>query len=96
MVHEILGQGHESARTAEDIAKQLGITSREVRRAINAERREVVILNLQDGEGYFIPTEKEEDLVVRWVRQEESRLKKHALALRAGRRAVKGGTINAR
>lgn len=77
--------GHDNAADANTLARWLGVTPRDVRREINKARKDMVILNMQDGYGYFIPTAEENYLVERWVKQEESRLKKHALALRGAR-----------
>ena len=86
---DFIPYGKENAKTAEELADTIGTSEREVRRMINEARRENVVLNMQDGNGYFRPTEKEKDLAERWLKQEESRLKLHALALRAVRRSLK-------
>lgn len=77
--------GYRNGITSSELAAHIGATAREVRKLISEARQETVILNMQDGTGYFRPDEGEDDLVDRWLLQEESRLKQHALALRAAR-----------
>lgn len=84
-------KGHMNAKTDIELAGELNIPKRQIRRLISEARRTTIILNMQDGKGYFIPTKKEKDLCEDWLMQEESRLKKHALSLRAVRRFVKEG-----
>lgn len=88
-IKKYIGIGQENARTAEEISKMCGLTPRVVRELISKERRETCILNMQDGQGYFIPTKKEIELVAQWKNQEESRLKQIALALRSARKIIK-------
>lgn len=89
MITDYIPYGHDNAITAPELSRITGTPERDIRREINLVRRETVILNMQDGKGYFQPTPEENSLVEDWVKQEESRLKVHALALRAGRRRVK-------
>lgn len=84
-------KGHKNAKTDTELAGELNIPKRQIRRLISEARRKTIILNMQDGRGYFIPTEKEKDLCRDWLLQEESRLKRHALSLRAVRQFVKEG-----
>lgn len=83
--------GHDNGATEYDLAKWTGLTPRAVRIAISKARYKTVILNMQDGRGYFRPAEdrSEDYMISEWVRQEESRLKKHASALHAAREFVK-------
>lgn len=89
MIKDYLLKGHDNARTLAELEELTGKPGRIIRRQINEERRETIILNMQDGSGYFLPDASEADLVRRWVKQEESRLKLHALSLRAGRKAIR-------
>ena len=55
-----------------------------------SDRRNTVILNLSNGKGYFQPIQGEEDdLVVKYFKQEDSRLKRIGWSLLATRRRVK-------
>lgn len=89
IVNYLIPVGQENAVTLEELARAVGTDKRCVRDAISQLRREFVILNMQDGNGYFKPSPDEIELTKRWVKQEESRMKKLALSLRAGRKAVK-------
>lgn len=84
-------KGHKKAKTSSILAYELGIPEREVRNLISKARQTTIILNMQDGMGYFIPTVKDRDLCERWLKQEESRLKKHALSLRSVRKLMREG-----
>lgn len=90
-IAEKIPLGHKNAKTDTELAGELNIPKRQVRRLISEARQKTIILNMQDGRGYFIPTEKEKDLCRDWLLQEESRLKRHALSLRAVRQFVKEG-----
>lgn len=78
--------GHENGITQEKLAKKLGVSERDVRRAITNAREHEVILNLKDGKGYFIPTEKEEGLILIWLRQEEAHQRTHLATLKGARK----------
>jgi predicted DNA-binding transcriptional regulator YafY len=84
-------KGHKNAKTDIELAGELNIPKRQIRRLISEARRTNIILNMQDGKGYFIPTQKEKELCKDWLMQEESRLKRHALSLRAVRKFIKEG-----
>lgn len=84
-------KGHKNAKTDFELAMETGIPARQIRRLISEARRTTIILNMQDGAGYFIPTVKDRDLCERWLKQEESRLKKHALSLRSVRKLMREG-----
>lgn len=89
-IEDYIPEGKENAARASDIARWTGLDERSVREAISKSRRKIIILNFQDRNGYFIPTQDEMPLVADWLKQEESRLKKHALSLRAAREYVRG------
>lgn len=59
-----LGTGKKNAKTEQELATSMGMTPLETRRAIHAARTKdrVVICNLLDGTGYFIPETDEERL----------------------------------
>ena len=83
--------GHENAITAEQISAYTGLSLRKVRDYIAEARHKVVILNMQDGCGYFLPDEDEGELVRCWVAQEEARLKSIGWSLKAARKKVREG-----
>ena len=64
-------------------------SSREIRLLISQARRHTVVLNLQDGNGYFRPTDEEINLVERFKQQEQSRAKKIFWSLRGCNEFIK-------
>jgi hypothetical protein len=68
--------GEENAISREDLKQITGLTDRQMRKKIEIARETTPILNFQGGKGYFIPTETEQHLVIRWIRQEVSRRRK--------------------
>lgn len=82
--------GKDNAISRKKLEKVTGLSDRDIREEIAMARRNTVILNLSNGQGYFQPIEgKEDDLVVRYFKQEESRLKRIGWSLLATRRRVK-------
>lgn len=82
--------GRENAITRSNLCKVSELDDRVVRERIGQLRRDNVILNLQDGSGYFRPLLPDEsELVERFVKQETKRLKSIGWSLKAARRAVK-------
>lgn len=75
--------GQENARTASEIARVTGLTEREVRRKISKARPDTIILNFQDRNGYFQPTNDEEYLIEHWYMQENHRNIEHRETLKA-------------
>ena len=82
--------GKENAISRQQLERVTGLSDRDVREAISLARRNTVILNLSIGKGYFQPIQGEEDdLVVKYFKQEDSRLKRIGWSLLATRRRVK-------
>jgi hypothetical protein len=81
--------GYENAITRAELRTLTGLPDRKVRDMIFQARRETPILNLQDGKGYFKPTEDERELVERYLKQEESRFKTIAWTLHSAREFLK-------
>lgn len=82
--------GKENAISRQQLERVTGLSDRDVREAISLARRNMVILNLSNGKGYFQPIQGEEDdLVVKYFKQEDSRLKRIGWSLLATRRRVK-------
>lgn len=80
-------KGKENAITRKDLCKITGLSDRNVRERISQARRETVIINLQNGNGYYQPTEAAE--IEQFVRQETARLKSIGWSLKAARNALK-------
>lgn len=83
---QVIPVGHENAVTGRRLAQMLGIKQRDVRRLISKARKDHVIINLQDGEGYFLPDTNETCHVHRWFNQESSRLRELDESLRGARK----------
>ena len=87
---DYIPSGKENAISRQQLERVTGLSDRDVREAISLARRNTVILNLSNGKGYFQPIQGEEDdLVVRYFKQEDSRLKRIGWSLLATRRRVK-------
>lgn len=65
--------GKENARTRSQLMARTGLSDRQVRKAIEILRREVIILNDQDGRGYYLSSDTAE--IRKAFRQEMSRAK---------------------
>ena len=82
--------GKENAISRKRLSQITGLKDRDLREAISKARRETVIINLSNGQGYFQPIKgKEDNLVVKYFNQENSRLKRIGWSLLATRRRVK-------
>lgn len=91
-IKEYIPVGSENAVTRKYLSKVTGLSDRRVRHAIHEARRDIPILNLSDGNGYYIPDmNKQEDQIklLRYVRQEENRLKSIGWALKAARKTLR-------
>lgn len=86
-VLECLHEGKENAVTREELVMLTGMPDRAVRSEIERLRREHVILNDQDGKGYYIETDC--NRINRYIRQEEARAKSIFASLKAARRQIK-------
>ena len=84
---ELLKEGKENAVTRETLCAMTGMNDRTIRNEIERLRREYVILNDQDGKGYYLS--KNEKEVRRYVRQEEARAKAIFYRLRPARELLK-------
>lgn len=73
IVIEQIPEGHENAITVEELAFRTGFSNRYIRDSIA--NSEELIINLQDGEGYFKPLPTEGDLVRVWTMLMRSRIK---------------------
>lgn len=89
MIMNVIPVGHKNAVTRQRLCISTGMDDRRIRKVIAEARRENVILNLQDGSGYYVPDVKNDiDKVElrKFVRQEEHRLKSIGWSLKAARR----------
>lgn len=89
--------GHHNAIRREYLSAVTGLSDRKMRIAIHKARRDHVILNLSNGNGYFKPDINDpvdRKLLIRYVRQEESRLKSIGWALKAARKLLRDHQID--
>lgn len=83
---DYIPRGHDNAIHSSVLCSVLDISPRQVREAVSQAMLDGnVILNLQDGNGYFVPTESERGLVEQYIRQEEHRAKTNLAKLKAAR-----------
>ena len=71
---EYIPFGRENAVTRSYLRDVTGLPDRDMRRCIESARKEVPIINLQDGRGYYRPNDKEE--LTRYILQEQARAQK--------------------
>lgn len=81
--------GRENAVTRAQLRSRTGIDDRTIRDMIANARRDTVILNMQDGKGYFRPLPEERHLVEAYAKQETARLKSIGWSLKATRQMLK-------
>ena len=82
--------GKDNAISRKGLSEITGLSDRKLREVIALERRNTIIINLSNGQGYFQPINGlEDDLVVDYYKQENSRLKRIGWSLLATRRRVK-------
>lgn len=71
---ELIPVGRENAIRRETLAKELGVSDRIVRRCIEAARNSgAIILNEQNGKGYYRVGEDDIDAIERQYRQDTAR-----------------------
>lgn len=93
MITDYISTGHFHPITRKKLCNLTGLSDRQVRDSIAQARRNTPIINLQDGDGYFIPDPSDNgdmELLRRYVRQEEARLKSIGWSLKAARKMLKG------
>ena len=67
--------GRENAIGRAELAMKVGCSDRTMRDLINTARKREVIVNIQNGSGYYRPTENDVGEVEKFKRQEENRAK---------------------
>lgn len=74
-ITDVLRRGKSNGIPLKDLPKACGLEKRAARQAIEKARAKVPIINMQDGSGYFIPTEDEAPLVLIWLNQQRKRIR---------------------
>ena len=67
--------GKDNAISRQELCDKTGLNDRTMRDLINQARKRAVIINIQDGNGYFRPTKDDIAEVKKFKRQEENRAK---------------------
>lgn len=70
---EVIPFGHDNAVTRSELVMMTGMNDRKVRDEINQCKE--LIINLQDGHGYFRPLPEEAELVEIWMMLFQSRIR---------------------
>lgn len=87
-IEEFIPYGRKNAVKRADLVNMIGLSDRVVRKLIEDARQSgVIIINMQDGRGYYRP-EKREDLEY-YIRQEEGRAKSIHRNLKAAKKALR-------
>ena len=81
--------GRKNAITRTRLRIVTGLNDRQIREQISQARRDTVILNMQDGKGYFRPLPEERHLFESYAKQETARLKSIGWSLKATRQMLK-------
>lgn len=74
-VIKLIPYGKENAISRDVLSAKVGCSDRTMRNLINKARRTHVIINLQNGSGYYRPTDEDIDDVLKYKLQEENRAK---------------------
>ena len=96
-VLDFIPVGSRNAVKRKFLSSITGLPDRILRIKIHQARRKIPILNLSDGRGYYIPDMNDPEdrkRLVRYVRQEESRLRSIGWALKAARRTLRNCGID--
>ena len=83
-IAELIPVGRKYAISRARLRRLTGLNDSAMRGEIAKARRETCILNLQDGNGYFKPDNKED--VARYIAQEEHRAKSIFMNLRGAKK----------
>ncbi len=83
--------GHENAVTRSELIVRTGEKDRAIRNAIASS--DELVINLQDGKGYFKPTPEEGQLVDIFMRLHKSRIKEEFKRIRQARDWNKGRAV---
>lgn len=93
-IASVIPKGHKNARTLPELVDIFSVQGwldgnadpfRETRRLIERTSYDYVIINLQDGKGYFRPTKDDLDGFRQWIKQMESRRNKISKRISVGR-----------
>lgn len=83
-IEEAVPFGHENAVSRSELALRTGLPDRALRDAIN--KSNALIINMQDGKGYFQPLPEESPLVDAWIAIFNSRIKEERKRIRQAKK----------
>ncbi|MCI6468160.1 MAG: hypothetical protein MSA90_22185 [Faecalicatena sp.] len=86
-----LNTGSKHAIKRKWLCYRTGLDDRTMRDLLHEARKKIPVINLQNGKGYFIPDMNIDDdrkLLVRWVKQEESRIKESQLIVETAKKTL--------
>lgn len=87
-IEEFIPYGAKNAIKRRDLVNIIGLCDRTVRELIeNARKAGTIIVNMQDGKGYFRPETRRELEI--YIRQEEARAKSIHRNLKAAKKALR-------
>lgn len=86
--------GKENAIGRHELAIKVGCSDRTMRDLINSARKREVIVNIQNGNGYYRPTKDDVGEVEQFKRQEENRAKDIFKGLQPVRKFLNGVNKN--
>lgn len=87
-IEEFIPYGRKNAVKRADLVNMIGLSDRLVRKLIEDARQSgVIIINMQDGRGYYRPEKREE--LEYYIRQEEGRAKSIHRNLKAAKKALR-------
>lgn len=91
-VYNALGVGKQNAVSRAELSRITGYRDRRIREAIEAMRYSKVIINLDNGDGYYIPdpTPQGRREAAAWLARQDRRMRSMKAATRGARRFVTG------
>lgn len=95
-VKDYIPIGSSNAVGRKYLSQVTGLDDRQLRREIHLARRDIPILNLSDGRGYYIPdmnTLEDRQKLLTYYRQETRRLKSIGWALKAVRQTLRNCNV---
>ncbi len=84
---DLIPTGKDNAITREELVNRTGFTDRIIREQISQARRDTVIINNQDGRGYYKSSDCAE--IERYIKQESKRARTIFYRLNGARKALK-------
>lgn len=87
---KLIPHGRENAISRDKLSAEVGCSDRTMRDLINQARKRVVIINIQNGNGYYRPTNEDVSEVEKFRKQEENRAKEIFRGLQPVRKFLNG------